>query len=214
MALRYGLTPGELLRFLVGRKLIDANITVVPMKNYRRSMWYDETKLPWVNPSPNLRSLDAELLYPGTVFFEGTTATEGRGTEQPFTLIGAAWMTDNAAIAGDLNALHLPGVRFDTATRTIEKGYKFGGQTIPMIQIHVTDRNTVRPIEVGVRMLRAIYARHPKDFQWKQGSIDRLAGTDQLRLAVEQGSVDDLLKRWNADAVEFAREVKPYLIYR
>ena len=214
VALRYGLTPGELLRFLVGRKLIDANITVVPMKNYRRSMWYDDTKLPWVNPSPNLRSLDAELLYPGTVFFEGTTATEGRGTEQPFTLIGAAWMTDNAAIAGDLNALHLPGVRFDTATRTIEKGYKFGGQTIPMIQIHVTDRNTVRPIEVGVRMLRAIYARHPKDFQWKQGSIDRLAGTDQLRLAVEQGSVDDLLKRWNADAVEFAREVKPYLIYR
>jgi Protein of unknown function (DUF1343). len=72
----------------------------------------------------------------------------------------------------------------------------------------------VRPIEVGVRMLRAIYARHLKDFQWKQGSIDRLAGTDQLRLAVEQGSVDDLLKRWNADAVEFAREVKPYLIYR
>ena len=214
VALRYGLTPGELLRFLVGRKLIDANITVVPMKNYRRSMWYDDTKLPWVNPSPNLRSLDAELLYPGTVFFEGTTATEGRGTEQPFTLIGAAWMTDNAAIAGDLNALHLPGVRFETATRTIEKGYKFGGQTIPMIQIHVTDRNTVRPIEVGVRMLRAIYARHPKDFQWKQGSIDRLAGTDQLRLAVEQGSVDDLLKRWNADAVEFAREVKPYLIYR
>jgi uncharacterized protein YbbC (DUF1343 family) len=214
VALRYGLTPGELLRFLVGTKLIDANVTVVPMKNYRRSMWFDETKIPWVNPSPNLRSVEAELLYPGTVFFEGTTATEGRGTESPFTLIGASWMTDNAAIASELNALKLPGVRFDTATRTIEPTYKFGGQTIPMIQVRVTDRNVVKPVEVGVRMLRAIYARHPKDFQWKQGSIDRLAGTDKLRLAVEQNGVDALLKQWDADAVKFADQVKPYLIYR
>jgi uncharacterized protein YbbC (DUF1343 family) len=165
-----------------------------------------------VNPSPNLRNLDAELLYPGTVFFEGTTATEGRGTEDPFTLIGAAWMTDNAAIAADLNALKLPGVRFDTATRTIEPGYKFGGQTIPMIKVRVTDRDAVRAVEVGVRMLRAIYAHHPNDFQWRP-SIDRLAGTDALRPAVEQNTVDDLLRRWNADAATFAQQVKPYLLY-
>jgi uncharacterized protein YbbC (DUF1343 family) len=214
VALRYGLTVGELMKFLSGTKLIDANVTVVPMKNYRRSMWFDETKIPWVNPSPNLRTLEAELLYPGTVFFEGTTATEGRGTDAPFTLIGASWMTDNSAIAAELNALKLPGVRFDTATRTIEPGYKFAGQTIPMIQVHVTDRDAVRSVEVGVRMLRAIYARHPKDFQWRQASIDRLAGTDKLRLAVEQNGVDALLKQWDADAVKFADQVKPYLIYR
>jgi uncharacterized protein YbbC (DUF1343 family) len=214
VALRYGLTVGELMRFLSGTKLIDANVTVVPMKNYRRSMWFDETKIPRVNPSPNLRSLEAELLYPGTVFFEGTTATEGRGTDSPFTLIGASWMTDNAAIAAELNARKMPGVRFDTTTRTIEPTYKFGGQTIPMIQVHVTDRNAVKPVEVGVRMLRAIYAHHPKDFQWRQSSIDRLAGTDQLRLAVEHNDVDALLKQWNADAIRFAGEVKPYLIYR
>ena len=81
-----------------------------------------------MNPSPNLRTSDAELLYPGTVFFEGTTATEGRGTENPFALIGAAWLTDNASIAAELNARKLPGVHFDTATRTIEAGYKFGGR--------------------------------------------------------------------------------------
>ena len=214
VALRYGLTVGELMKFLSGTKLIDANVTVVPMKNYRRSMWFDETNIPRVNPSPNLRTLEAELLYPGTVFFEGTTATEGRGTDSPFTLIGASWMTDNSAIAAELNALKLPGVRFDTATRTIEPGYKFAGQTIPMIQVHVTDRDAVRPVEVGVRMLRAIYARHPKDFQWRQASIDRLAGTDKLRLAVEQNGVDALLKQWDADAVKFADQVKPYLIYR
>jgi uncharacterized protein YbbC (DUF1343 family) len=214
VALRYGLTPGELLRFLAGTKLIDADVKVVPMKNYRRSMWYDDTKLPRANPSPNLRDLDAELLYPGTVFFEGTTVTEGRGTDAPFTLIGAAWLDDNAAIAAALNALKLPGVRFDTATRMIDSGYKFSRQTIPMIKIRVTDRNAVRPVELGVRMLRAIYERHPKEFQWRVASIDRLAGTDKLRTAVEQNSVDALIAQWNADAAKFAQQVKPYLIYR
>jgi uncharacterized protein YbbC (DUF1343 family) len=214
VALRYGLTPGELLRFLAGTKLIDADVHVVPMKNYRRSMWFDETKLAWINPSPNLRSLDAEVLYPGTVFFEGTTATEGRGTDAPFTLIGAAWMTDNVAIAAELNALKLPGVRFDTATRTIEQGYKFGGQTIPMLRISVTDRNAVRPVTLGVRMLRVIYARHPQDFQWRIPQIDRLAGTDKLRAAVERNGVDALIAQWDADAARFAQQVKPYLIYR
>jgi uncharacterized protein YbbC (DUF1343 family) len=214
VALRYGLTPGELLRFLAGTKLIDAEVKVVPMKRYRRSMWFDQTRIPRVNPSPNLRTLDAELLYPGTVFFEGTTATEGRGTDAPFTLIGASWMTDNAEIAAELNARKLPGVRFDTATRTIEPGYKFAGQTIPMIKVHVTNRNAVRPVELGVRMLRAIYARHKNDFQWRERQIDRLAGTDKLRAAVEQNTVDDLIKQWDADAAKFATQVKPYLIYR
>lgn len=213
VALRYGLTPGELFKFLVGTKLIDAEVHVVPMKNYRRAMWSDETGIPRVNPSPNLRTLDAELLYPGTVFFEGTTVTEGRGTEAPFTLIGASWLTDNAAIAADLNALRLPGVRFDTATRTIEQGYKFGGQTIPMIKITVTNRDVVRPVELGVRMLHAIRTRHPKEFEWRP-SIDRLAGTDRLRAAVETNTIEALLREWNADAERFASMVKPYLIYR
>ncbi len=213
VALRYGLTPGELLRFLAGTKLIDANVKVVPMKNYKRSMWFDETKLPRVNPSPNLRTLDAELLYPGTVFFEGTTATEGRGTDAPFTQIGATWMNDNSVIAAQLNALKLPGVRFDTVTRSVEAGFKFGGQTIPMVAIRVVDRNAVRPVELGLRMLRVIYARHPKEFEWRTPQIDRLAGTDKLRAAVEQNSVDALIAQWNADAAQFALKVKPYLLY-
>jgi uncharacterized protein YbbC (DUF1343 family) len=212
VALRYGLTPGELLRYLVGAKLIDADVHVVPMKGYRRSMWFDETRLPRVNPSPNLRTLDAELLYPGTVFFEGVSATEGRGTDAPFTLIGASWMTDNAAIARELSAVKLPGVRFDTATRTIEAGYKFAGQTIPMIHVVVTDRNVVRPVETGIRMLRAIYAHHPADIQWRP-SIDRLAGTDKLRTAVEQNTIDALIADWRADTERFDRLVGPYRIY-
>ena len=214
VTLRYGLTPGELMRYLVGTHMIDADIHVVPMKNYRRAMWFDDTGIPRVNPSPNLRTGDAELLYPGTVFFEGTTATEGRGTDAPFTLIGASWMKDNGDLATELNALSLPGVQFVPTTRTIEAGYKFGGETIPMLEVRVTDRNAVRPVELGIRMLRAIYARHPADFKWKAGSIDRLAGTDKLRAAVEAGTVDALVAGWDADAARFAQLVKPYLLYR
>jgi uncharacterized protein YbbC (DUF1343 family) len=223
VALRYGLTVGELMRYLVGTKAIDAQVTVIPMKNYTRAMWFDETGIPRVNPSPNLRTLDAELLYPGTVFFEGTNATEGRGTDAPFTLIGADYLKDNLAIAKELNALKLPGVHFDTATRTIEPGYKFGGKTIPMIAVHVVDRNAVRPVELGIRMLRAFYAHHPNEFKWREPSvnaagrikgIDRLAGTDQLTKAVEQNTVDALIKQWDADAAKFAAQVKPYLLYR
>jgi uncharacterized protein YbbC (DUF1343 family) len=222
VALRYGLTVGELMRYLVATGALQAQVSVVPMRNYRRSLWFDETGIPRVNPSPNLRTLDAELLYPGTVFFEGTTATEGRGTDAPFTQIGAAWL-DHAGMARTLNALRLPGVRFDTVTRAVESGYKFGGQTIPMVRVVVTDRNAVRPVELGVRMLRAFRERHPKEFAWREPSvnaagrikgIDRLAGTDQLVKAVDEGTVDALLRQWDADAARFATLVKPSLLYQ
>jgi uncharacterized protein YbbC (DUF1343 family) len=214
VALRYGLTPGELLRYLVGTGEFAAQVTVVPMKGYRRSMWYDETGLPWIVPSPNLRNLDVSLLYTMTVFFEGTNATEGRGTDDPFSLVGASWLTDAGTIAAELNAMKLPGLRFDSTARTIEQGYKFAGLTIPMIKVHVTDRDAVRAPEAGLRMLRAIYARHTKDWQWRVRSIDRLAGTDEVRAAVEQGTVDALVKKWDAEAKVFEAKRKPFLLYR
>jgi uncharacterized protein YbbC (DUF1343 family) len=214
VALRYGLTPGELLRYLVGTRQVAADVAVVPMRGWHRSMWWDETEIPWVNPSPNLRSLDATILYPGTVFFEGTNATEGRGTDKPFQLIGAEWLTDGGAIAREMNALNLPGIHFDSTSRTIEQGggYKFGGKTIPMIELSVSDRNAVRPVEVGVRLLRAIYARHRSDWQWR-GSIERLAGTDELRQAVESGAIDALLAKWNREAADWQAKAREYWIY-
>lgn len=211
---RYGLTPGELMKYLVGTKQISANVTVVPMKGYTRAMWYDETKLPRLNPSPNLRNADVDLLYTGTVLFEGTNVSEGRGTEDPFALIGAPWMTDNVELAAQMNAMKLPGVRFDTATRKIEGDYKFAQQTIPMIRVRVTDRNAVKSVETGVRLMRAIYARHPKDFTFLNDKMDRLAGTELLRSAITGNSVDALIKQWDADAAKFEQQVKPYLIYR
>ena len=212
VALRYGLTAGELLRYLVGTGQVNADVAVVPMRGWRRSMWWEETGIPWVNPSPNLRSVDATALYPGTVFFEGTNATEGRGTDKPFQLIGAEWLSDAGAIAREMNAMALPGVRFDSTSRTIASGFKFGGKTIPMIELTVTDRNALRAVDVGVRLLRVIYVRHRAEWQWHP-TIERLAGTDELRAAVEQGTIDALLVKWAREAGEFQERSRKFWIY-
>jgi uncharacterized protein YbbC (DUF1343 family) len=212
--IRYGLTPGELLQYLVGTGLVQANVAVVPMANYRRDMWWEETGIPWVRPSPNLRDMDATILYTGTVFFEGTNLSEGRGTDRPFRVIGAPWLTDAGAIARELNRQNLPGVRFDSTSRTIAEGMKHGGQTIPMIEVIVVDRNRVVPVRVGARMLQTIKARHPDEWEWRVGSIDRLSGSDELRKAVDAGTVDALLARWEQEAREFAMKRQPYLIYK
>jgi uncharacterized protein YbbC (DUF1343 family) len=213
VALRYGLTPGELMKFVVGMGYMKADIKVVPMQGYKRSMWFDETGIPRVNPSPNLRSADSELLYPGTVLFEGTTATEGRGTDDPFTIIGAEWLTDAGTVAKRLNAFKLPGVRFDSTSRTIEPTYKFGGKTIPMIKIVVTDRDKVRPVELGLRMLQEVRRGHEKDFQWRTRSIDLLSGTDKVRAAIEGNALEALLKEWSADATRFSKLARSYFLY-
>jgi uncharacterized protein YbbC (DUF1343 family) len=214
VAMRYGLTPGELLRYLVGTGRVKANVTVVPMDNYRRDMWWEQTGIPWVRPSPNLRDIEATILYTGTVFFEGTNLSEGRGTDRPFRVIGAPWLTDAGAIERELNAQRLPGVRFDSTSHTIAEGQKHGGLTIPMIEVILLDRDRVQPIKVGARMLQTIRARHPTEWQWRVGSIDRLSGSDELRAAVEAGRVDELLAKWELEARDFATRRQPYLIYK
>jgi uncharacterized protein YbbC (DUF1343 family) len=215
VALRYGFTPGELMRYLVGTGQVRANVKVVPMKNYRRSMWWDETGLQWVNPSPNLRTLEATTVYPGTVFFEGVNVTEGRGTDAPFQQVGAPFLTDAGAIARALNARNIPGVRFDSVLRRVEgQGFKHTGQTIPMIKLTVTDRNALRPVAVGAQLLRAIYERHKAEWQWRTQHVDRLAGSERLRRAVEAGTVDQLVRDWDAETARWAAEARKYWIYR
>ena len=215
VALRYGLTAGELLEFLVGEKYISADVTVVPMKGWQRSMWWEETGLSWKSPSPNIRSTDAALLYSGTVYFEGTNLSEGRGTTYPFQLIGAGWLNDAGAIAKLLNAKRIPGVVFDSSIVAVEAGQKWGGKQIPMIAVVVSDRNAVRPQQVGLELLRTIYSRHPHEFEWNVSQIDRLAGSDRLRKAVEtEGGIERLLPILEAESKEFEARAKKYWIYR
>ena len=213
VALRYGLTPGELIRYLVGTGQIKADIRVVPMSGYKRSMWWEQTGLPWRNPSPNIRTPDAALLYTGTALFEGTNLSEGRGTTLPFQLIGAGWLKDAGAIAKELNAKRLPGVVFDSTTVTVEAGQKWGGQRIPMIAVVVSDREEVRPYRVGLEMLRAIYARHKGEFQWRTAHIDRLTGSTRFRDAVELNTIPALIAALDQESRDFQAKSAPYLIY-
>lgn len=216
VALRYGLTPGELALYLVGTGQIKADVRVVPMQRYTRALWYDETGLPWINPSPNLRTLDASLLYTGTVFFEAVNASEGRGTDAPFTQVGAPWLTDAGAIAAELNAKRIPGVAFDSVFRAVDVGTaKLGGQTIPMIRVQVTDRNAVEPYVVGAYLLRAIYARHTADWVWRTAWIDRLSGTPRLRAAVEKdGGIEALIPTLRAESKRYEAETRKYWLYK
>jgi uncharacterized protein YbbC (DUF1343 family) len=213
VALRYGLTPGELLRFLAGTGRVTANVGVIPMSGYKRSMWYTQTGLPWINPSPNIRDEETALLYPGTVFFEGTTMSEGRGTDAPLKQAGAPWLTDAADVAREVNGRGLAGIRAEAGEAAVATGDKHGGKTIPVVRLRVTDRDTAEPVAAAVWLMRAIYQRHKADWQWRTGGIDRLAGTSALRAAIEGDSVPRLLMRWRAESDAFALSVRPFLLY-
>jgi uncharacterized protein YbbC (DUF1343 family) len=214
VALRYGLTPGELLRYLVGTGRVHARVTVIPMQGYTRSMWFSQTGLPWVNPSPNIRDEETALLYPGTVLFEATNLSEGRGTDAPLKQVGAPWLVDADTIAQRLNAMNIAGLRFETRTVAVAKGEKHGGQTIPVIRFVVTDANDADPIAGAVWMLRLIRERHPDEFRWQRGNgIEQLGGDASLRRVVENGGVDELLARWKREAAAFQEATRPYWLY-
>lgn len=213
VALRYGLTAGELMRYLVGAGHVKGNVKVVPMSGWRRNMWWTDTGLPWRNPSPNIRSPDAAVLYTGTVFFEGTNLSEGRGTPSPFQLVGAAWLKDAGEIARELNEKRIPGVSFDTTSVLVEAGQKWAGHRIPMIRVAVTDRESVKAYRVGLEMLRTIYRRHKGEFQWRTSSIDRLSGSTRLRDAIELDQIEALITAWDRESREFEQRSAQYRIY-
>lgn len=209
---RHGMTVGELAKLFNEKYGIGANLVIVRAENWRRSQWQDQTGLPWTNPSPNLRSLAALTNYPGTVYFEGTNLTEGRGTDRPFEQIGASWL-NAAEVARVMNARALPGIRFEPVTLQVEPtAAKFGGQTIPGIRFAITDRQAYRPVRTALLLIDEIRRQHPNDFAWRP-SIDRLTGSDKVRLAIEAGTLPALLEEWDREAAEFAESRKPFLLY-
>ena len=210
---RHGMTVGELATMFNEKHGIGANLIVARVANWDRSEWFEDIGMPWVNPSPNLRSPDALKNYPGTVYFEGTNITEGRGTDRPFEQIGASWL-NAAEVARTMNAMQLPGIHFEAVTLTVEpNARKFAGQTIPGIRFHITDREAYRPVRTSLLLIDAIRRRHPEDFAWT-GTIDRLTGSDRVRLAIEAGELHQLLEQWDAEAAEFRRSRTPFLLYR
>jgi uncharacterized protein YbbC (DUF1343 family) len=209
---RHGMTVGELATLFNQKHGIGVDLIVVRATNWRRSQWQDQTGLPWTNPSPNLRSLAALNSYPGSVYFEGTTLTEGRGTDRPFEQIGASWL-NAAEVARVMNARGLPGIRFEAITMPVEPtAAKFKGQTIPGIRFVITDRQAYRPVRTALLLIDEIRRQHPNDFAWRP-SIDRLTGSDKVRLAIEAGTLPALLDEWDREAAEFVESRKPFLLY-
>jgi uncharacterized protein YbbC (DUF1343 family) len=209
---RHGLTVGELATLFNTTHGIGAELIVARVANWRRAQWQDQTGLPWVNPSPNLRSLAALTSYPGSVYFEGTNLTEGRGTDRPFEQIGAPWL-DAPQVAKTMNELRLPGIRFEPITMTVAaSAAKFPGRTIPGLRFAVTDRQVYRPVRTSLLLIDAIRRQHPADFAWGK-SIDRLTGSDKVRLAIDAGSLPALLDEWDRAAAAFAVARKAVMLY-
>ncbi len=219
--MRHGMTIGELARLFNEAFGIGADLDVVTMEGWSRDVYYDATGLPWVLPSPNLPTLDSAMVYPGTVLFEGTNVSEGRGTTKPFELVGAPWVSAER-FADGLNALDLPGVHFRPACfePTFHKHAKTG---CGGCQIHVTDRARFRAVETGVALMAGFRAADPASFRWRQPPyeyeheqmpIDILAGSTDLREEIERGtSARQIAESWTPAVAGFEPLRQRYLLY-
>jgi uncharacterized protein YbbC (DUF1343 family) len=219
--LRHGMTIGEIARLFNEAYGIGASLDVVPLDGWRRTMYHDETGVPWVIPSPNLPTLDSAVVYPGAVLFEGTRLSEGRGTTRPFELIGAPWI-DGERLADAMNERGLPGVHFRPAffEPTFQKHAK---QTCGGCQIHVTDRRAFRPVRTAVELMSGFRQQDPSRFAWREPPyeyehdkepIDILYGSDRLRATLDGGGeVSALVASWRPEEEAFRRTREPYLLY-
>jgi uncharacterized protein YbbC (DUF1343 family) len=209
---RHGMTVGELATMFNTKFGIGADLIVARVANWKRSQWMDDAGLPWVNPSPNLRSLAALTSYPGSVYFEGTTLTEGRGTDRPFEQIGAPWL-NAPEVARVMNERRLPGIRFEAITMPVlPTAAKHPGKTIPAIRFVVTDRRAYRPVRTSLLLIDEIRRQHMADFGWT-ATIDRLTGSDKVKKAIEGGTLPALLEEWDREAAEFKVSSAPYRLY-
>jgi uncharacterized protein YbbC (DUF1343 family) len=219
--MRHGMTAAELARLFNEYHGIGAELEVVPMKGWSREMCFDDTDVPWVMPSPNMPTLDTAIVYPGTVLFEGTMLSEGRGTTRPFELIGAPWL-DGDQLATRMNGIRLPGAHFRAVgfEPTFQKHARVlcGG-----CQIHVTSRVDFEPVKTGVSLLRECYGLAPKQFKWRDPPyeyehdkmpIDILAGSTELREQIEQQvPLKEIAESWAPGVTAFEEIRKPYLLY-
>lgn len=214
--MRHGLTVGELAGLLNGELGWNAKLTVIPVENWRRSQWYDETGLPWVAPSPNMPSLESATHYPGTCLYEGTNLSVGRGTDLAFQQIGAPWLNHEAVVAR-LQAQGMPGVRFEAVRFTPHQpgDNKYAEQEIRGIRFVTTDRATYDPARAGIAALVEIHALQPDSLQFRVGHFDRLAGTDQIRKHVLAGrSAAEIMAPWREQLQRFAAIRQKYLLYQ
>jgi uncharacterized protein YbbC (DUF1343 family) len=218
---RHGMTAGELARMFNERWGIGCELEVVPLEGWSRELWFDETDVPWVLPSPNIPTLDSATVFPGTVHLEGTQMSEGRGTTRPFELVGAPYV-EAFEFARRLEALGLPGVKF-RPTNFQPTFQKHAGVTCGGVQVHVLDRRAFGPVITGLAVVKACYEMYEEHFRWKESPyeyvfdknpFDVISGTDALRKALERGeSLEELGRSWRTGLEAFKEERGAYMLY-
>lgn len=212
--IRHGMTLGELALFYNGEYQLDCQLHVIPVDGWNRSMYFEDTGLPFVCPSPNLPNQDAIILYNGICMLAGTNVSDARGTTRPFEQFGAPYINP-FELKESLDALHLPALRF-SVTYFIPTFFKYQGEVCAGVQIHVLDRRMVKPVELGVKIIRTLQKLYPDNFQFKQPEngryhIDVETGTDEVRL--NEKSADDILSGWQQEAEQFALVRTRYSLY-
>jgi len=207
---RTGMTIGELAGLFNAERKIGADLTVVKMPNYSRDLWYDETGLPWVNPSPNLRSVTEAALYPGVGLLETTNVSVGRGTDVPFEQFGAPWM-DGARVASTLNERGIPGVRFTPVTFTPSSSV-FKSEICSGVRITLVNRDALNAVALGFHVATALRDLHPKD--WKADGFNRLLVNSAALARFSRGeTAGEITGAWAAGAMEFETIRAKYLLY-
>jgi uncharacterized protein YbbC (DUF1343 family) len=217
--MRHAMSAGELALFCTDALNIGCQITIVKMEGWRRGLWFDQTGLPFVSPSPNLPTLASLTTYPGTCLFEGTTLSEGRGTTRPFEYIGAPWL-DAEGLADTLNSLKLAGVRF-RPVYFVPSFSKHQGAVCMGVQLHVQDRDSFRAVETALHMLALIKGKYAEQFAWRapwsdggHRPIDLLTGGNQVREHLDAGRpVSELIASFEEGLSAFEQRRAPYLLY-
>jgi len=209
LPLRHGMTMGELAQLFNSEKKIGAKLTVVPMRGWRREMWFDETGLEWVNPSPNLRSLAGNTLYPAVELLRAGGVSVGRGTATPFELFGAPWM-DADMLAAYLESRHIPGVRFH-AVRFTPTEHVQANEVCRGVRLEVTDRNALDAGRLGVELMSALWKLHPEKFQIQK--CIRLLGSKKTLERLKAGdNPEEIVEEWQKLEAFHALRVR-YLLY-
>jgi uncharacterized protein YbbC (DUF1343 family) len=213
--IRHGMTVGELAGLFNTEYGIGCNLAVVPMTGWKRSMFFEQTGLPWVMTSPNMPTVDTAIVYSGIGLFGGTNVSEGVGTTRPFEFVGAPWL-DALELAEHMNKLALPGVVFRPAGFTPQYS-KQQGKACAGVQIHVTDRKAYRSVKTGVYLMNAIKEISGDQFSFTgpgeggSESIDLAVGEDSLRKGTLTPA--ELIKKWDQEAEAFKQIAKKYYLY-
>jgi uncharacterized protein YbbC (DUF1343 family) len=210
LPVRYGLTIGELAQFFNAENHINADLHVIPMKNWRRNYFFESTGIRWVPPSPNLRTLKGAVIYPGLEILQAAGVSVGRGTETPFEQFGAPWM-DGEKVAAALNAAKLPGLKF-VAQSFIPVSGLYMGRRCGGVSIRIGDRAVVRAMRLGVEIAVLLEKMYPQDFAAEK-SIALLGNTETVQKLKDGASAAEIVASWQNSLMEFDRTRRKYFLY-